>query len=286
MTGNPGLPVYLLDGPAPILFDAGVAALADHYVRDIKAVLGDRAPAHLFLTHSHYDHISSAGRFKSVWPKLRVAASAKTRDVISRPNAISLIKSLNLAAGQALAQWGVAITKQNSFEEFTVDQILAPGDKIEISPQHNIEVIHSPGHTWDFYSYLIPEEKILVASEAVGCQDGGGAIVTEFLVDYDAYRNSLEGLTKLDVEVLCTGHHLVLTGEDVSDYMHRSLLDAAAYVKMVEEFLTSENGNLERVVEKVKQTEWDPKPLPKQPEPAYRLNTEARVKAVWKRMQK
>ena len=125
------------------------------------------------------------------------------------------------------------------------------------------------------------KKKILVASEAAGCDN-----VSEFLVDYDVYRTSLETLSQLDVEVLCTGHQMVLTGADARTHLLDSLDQAADYVTRVERFLLDEDGDVDRVVRRVKIREWDPKPLPKQPEKAYMMNTKARVQTVLKRMVK
>jgi hypothetical protein len=55
---------------------------------------------------------------------------------------------------------------------------------------------------------------------------------------------------------------------------------------MVEKFLFQENGDVEKVVERVKKTEWDPRPWPKQPESAYLLNTWNRVNTIWKKLEK
>ena len=88
VTGTPGVPVYLLDAPQPVLFDAGMTVYAHRYVNDIRMVLGERAPAYLFLTHAHFDHIGAAGYFKKVWPDLQIVASARSREILSRPNAV------------------------------------------------------------------------------------------------------------------------------------------------------------------------------------------------------
>jgi len=88
------------------------------------------------------------------------------------------------------------------------------------------------------------------------------------------------------VEVLCTGHHMVLTGADARTHLLDSLDQAADYVTRVERFLLDEDGDVDRVVRRVKIREWDPKPLPKQPEKAYMMNTKARVQTVLKRMVK
>jgi glyoxylase-like metal-dependent hydrolase (beta-lactamase superfamily II) len=170
---------------------------------------------------------------------------------------------------------------EEKFESPTFDQVVNPGQIIELGPDLSVDVIPTPGHTWDFLSYWVPEKKILVASEAAGCDN-----VSEFLVDYDVYRSSLENLSRLDVEVLCTGHHMVLTGADARKHLLDSLDQAADYVARVERFLLDEDGDVDRVVQRVKTQEWDPKPLPKQPEKAYMMNTKARVQTVLKRMVK
>ncbi len=278
--GHSAAPVYLMDGPAPVLFDAGFTALGSRYVTEIGKVLDQRRPAFLLLTHSHWDHIGAAARFKAHWPNLHIGASRKLRDTLARTTVVGQIRDLNLAAYPELLSWGVEDLYSGDFEPFTVDDVLEPGQVISVAPGKDIQVLGTPGHTWDFLSYWIPEMKILVASESAGC-DG----VSEFLVDYDAYRESLEKIMSLDVEVLCTGHNLVLTGVDVRSYLQESLRHAAQYVKMVERLLGEEHGDVNRVAERVKREEWEGKPLPRQPEKAYILNTRIRVRTILKRMQ-
>ncbi|MFH0845091.1 MAG: MBL fold metallo-hydrolase [Pseudomonadota bacterium] len=284
--GNPDAPVYLLDGSTPVLFDAGYTALAYLYEQDIKNVLGERTPAYLFITHAHFDHIGAAAYFKSLWPEMKIVGSAKSVEILARPNAVRLISTLNREAGQLLLLGGLDSIHYGPFQCFDIDMIPTAGETIELSSHCNVQALHTPGHTWDFMSYWVPEKKILVASEAVGCDDGTGYIVTEFLVDYDEYRRSLEALSRLDFEILCPGHRLVLTGEDAEGHVDRSLQYAARYVAKVETILLEEAGDMDRTVARIKAMEWDPLPSPKQPEQPYLLNTRARVKTIWERMQR
>lgn len=284
--GSYQVPVYLLDGPSPLLFDAGFSALAPLYLKDIKSILGKRSPSFLLLTHAHFDHIGSAGYFKRIWPEMQIAGSAKTGEILNSARAVKLIKKLNNEGAAALSRWGIHPSEKAVFEPFELDRILSHGMKIEQGSGCRVEVIHSPGHTWDFLSFWVPEKKILIASEAAGCDDGNGHIVSEFLVDYDVYLNSLKNLAQLDCQILCPGHRVVLTGPDVQEYFRRSLDEAYSYAEMVERFLYEEQEDVEKVMWRVKKIEWDPNPYPKQPEPAYLLNTRARVQNILERMKR
>jgi len=284
--GNSSVPVYLLDGEQPVLFDAGFTACAQLYENHIKEILGTRSPAYLLLTHSHFDHVGSARYLKSIWPGMKIAGSRGVKETLAKPHALQLIAQLNQQAAQMIHAWGFDAAYPGTFEPFDLDLVLSTDQELNLGGNRTVKVMDAPGHTWDFLSYWLPKEKILVASEAVGCDDGSGYIMTEFLVDYDTYIRSLRKLSKLDVRVLCPGHHIVLTGPDAKNYMRRSLDQAAEYVAMVERFLKEEGGNIDDTVAKVKSVEWEPKSTPKQPEPAYMLNTRVRVTHIRDRLQK
>ena len=103
MLGHRAVPVFLVDGDRPALFDAGMAFLGPVYARQIRQVLGDRQPAWCFLTHSHFDHCGAAAHLKTQFPKMQMVCSEKAANIFDRPNAISLIFDLNqFAAGMAV----------------------------------------------------------------------------------------------------------------------------------------------------------------------------------------
>ena len=80
--------------------------------------------------------------------------------------------------------------------------------------------------------------------------------------------------------MLCLGHRVALTGEDARRHMAASLFQCERFREMVSGFLEEEGGDLERVKLRVKAYEYDGKPGPKQAEPAYLLNLDARVRAI------
>lgn len=276
--GAAEMPVYLLDGEKPVLFEASLSILGPVLVEEIRTILGDRSPEMLFLTHVHFDHCGAAAFLKKTFPDLIIAASRKASEILSRPNALSLMALLNQSAAEVFKRWHPEITATLAFEPFPLDRVLADGDRVELGAGSTVEVVAAPGHTWDSLSYYLPKRKILIASEAAGCVDNSGEVTTEFLSDYQAYVDTIRRLSRLDVEILCQGHRLVYTGEDVPPFFNRSLEAAAIFRETVEKLLREEGGDISRTVTRMKALEYDPKPHPKQPEPAYLLNLEARVK--------
>jgi 2-aminobenzoylacetyl-CoA thioesterase len=281
--GTPDVPVFLLDGLHPVLFDAGFRAFAGLYEQDAGRILGGRAPEYLFLTHGHYDHIGAAKRFKDVWPRLKIAAHSMTMEILARQGALRGICNLSREAAQLEKEFGVAGIQEAAFEIFSPDLILNPPQTIVLEPNLSIIALHTPGHTRDALSYWIPQMSILIASDAVGNEDDQGHLTSEFLWSYDAFRASIETLSRLNANILCPGHRLVVKGApEVRKYLGRCLGEAAKYLTMVEDFLNLEDYDISRTVARIKALEWDPVPWPKQPEKAYLANTRAKVKTILK----
>ncbi|MBU4276547.1 MAG: MBL fold metallo-hydrolase [Proteobacteria bacterium] len=275
--GNSSVPCFLLDAPQPALFDAGFACLTQSYLDDARHILGERTPAWLFLSHVHFDHCGAAGWLKEAWPEMRIVAAPKSAKIITRPNALKLIAQLNQAAAQNYFTSGGTRRSPHEFKPFTLDGTVDDGDEIDLGGGIKVRVLATPGHTWDSLSFYIPGKRILFASEAVGTDAPGSYIVSEFLVSFDAYVESLYRLGELEVETLCPGHHAVHTGPAAKKHIGRGVASAEQFREWVLRLLAQEEGDQERVVELVRMGEYDHRPGPKQPLPAYMLNLQARV---------
>jgi len=284
VTGWSHNPIYLLKGKRPVLFDGGLALLGRVYREAITSVLNGDFPNMVFITHVHFDHCGAVPYLKKAFPGLEAAASQKAKDILKRPNAVNLIRKLSESSEQLLSEFGEESLCREPFDPFEVDLILQDGDVVEVEEGLTVKVLSTPGHTWDFMSYYVPEKKILVASESAGCALSSGYISSDSLADFGVYLKSLKRLASLDAQILCQGHRYVYLDEDVGAFFERSLRSALEFKTMVEEYWLKEKGDLRRVVQKIKQTEYDSLPAPKQPEPAFVINLEARIKSVLKQL--
>lgn len=282
LLGHPAAPVYLLDGPSPVIFDAGFTMLGDWYVEEIEKILGDRQPDYCLLTHVHFDHCGAVAAFKNRYPRMQVVAAAKAREILQRPGAIDRIRYLNTAAEPLVKQTGIRNILNRRFENFSVDQVAKEGDRIRVSSDGVINVIESPGHTWDCLSYLIADRNILLSSEAAGQADKTGYIVSDCLADYDRYLESLLRLKTLKVDMVCPGHLYVYSGSDAPEYLEKAYAACIGFRQMVESVAERADGQMADIIQQIKSFEYDTNPGPKQPEPAYLINLEARIKAVLK----
>jgi 2-aminobenzoylacetyl-CoA thioesterase len=279
--GLAAYPVHLLDCEEPVLFDGGFAGAGKIYAEAIASVLGTRHPEMLLLTHVHWDHCGAVSYLKNRFPSMKIAASKRAAEILERRSAVELIARLNANAESfipALSEIDPARLINEGFQPFKIDRLLEDGDLIRLEGGFSVEVLATPGHTRDHLSYYIPEKKILIAAEASACLDSQGEIITEFLADYDAYLSSLERLAALPVEILCQGHRIVFVGEtEVRAFFARAIEESIRFKERIDELLDREEGNLDRVIGRIKAEKYDTNKGVKQPEAAYLLNLRAQV---------
>ncbi len=272
--GPAPVPSFLLDGERPVMFEAGIYLYGQHYYDQLVQILGERRPEYLLLTHVHFDHCGAAGYLKRMMPGLAIGTSIEGSEIVKKQSAIDLITRLNRFGKDDVP----------AFEPFTVDRVLEDGDEIRVSPGLTVRVIRTPGHTRDMTTYYIPELKAMIPSESVGVPGRDDYIMSEFLIDYDVYMNSLRRLAEYEVDILLISHGVYYTGPDARAYIPRSIDATGRFREWVERLLREYDGDHEAVLRAIKRDEYDVLEGEKQPEPAYLLNLKAKIGAVQRRM--
>ena len=280
--GLAAYPVHLLDGPCPVLFEGGTSCAGKLYENAIRSVLGTRQPEILFLTHAHWDHCGAVSYLKKAFPGMKIAASPLTAQILKRPGALQLIAKLNKDAKDIVHNYpevDPSCLLDGHFQPFGVDLEIADQQVLHSGNSSAVMALATPGHTRDHHSYYLPDKKVLITGDSAGCIDSRGAMVCEFLHDYEAYITTIKKLADLPVEILCQGHRIVMAGrEEVAAFFESSMNEAIRFKDQVYRLLDEEYGSTDRVVQRIKAERYDILHEPKQPEVPYLLNLTAKVK--------
>ncbi len=219
--------VYYIDGPTPVLIDAGFfgeqsfSALAeglrafDRNVTDIGVVL---------LTHGHRDHSGMARKIRDI-SGARILLNERDAGILA-PDSFSdyLGRVFDYYRDMGVAPEKIRETRSFSardrehyWEEAKnddrkiLDGSIGAGDRFETGAGP-ISVIETPGHTRGSVSLLLEEDAILFSGDLVSTacdplplvlveKDAGG-----WLNLYDDYRSSLGLLCELDPALVLPGH--------------------------------------------------------------------------------
>ena len=272
---------FLVEAPDAALFDAGFSVLGPLYQRQIADHMNGEQPGFLFVTHSHFDHCGAVGYLKDAFAGLKISAAAPAAEIWAKPSAQKLISDLDkVAAGQVAAMLDYDASGL-TWQAFDVDLPLDGDGEIDLGGGISVKAIATPGHTRDHMCYFIPQRGILIGAEAAGIAAPNGHIFAEFLIDFDTYINSIKKIISLDAEVFCQGHSYAYIGRQAVKKRLQDAIDSAeSFREEVARLLKQEGGDQQKVVQLIKQSEYDPIPEPKQNEMAYLLNTQAKVRCV------
>lgn len=260
-----------------ILFDPGVSVfgpLCLHLMRENKRNTENLVIA---LSHSHFDHCGSIPYLLRKLPTARVAASERCADVLTRPNAVALIRRLNEEYEHDVR--ADIVGEDISFEPVTVTCRLKDGDAIKLEGGRECRVISTNGHTRDSLSYYFPDTGIAFIGDAAGALEHG-FIHSPCLVSYRDFIASIEKIRTLKPRAICLPHSGILTGEEADRYLCEAAEAAVACKDMIREYLELYRGDREKVVERITAEEYDAQPDHIQKRRPFILNLRAQVNAV------
>jgi hydroxyacylglutathione hydrolase len=161
---------------------------------------------YIVLTHVHYDHTGGLGVIKTDAKIMMHEADAK---MVGTPATAS-----NFFGARA--------------PTFNIDVLLKDGDQIDLGSSM-LRVVHTPGHTPGSICLYEPESKSLFSGDTIFPHGGIGR--TDLVGGSSkALVESIERLTKFDIEVLYPGHGMV-TSNNVKDQIKQSLGLARAVYK-------------------------------------------------------
>jgi len=191
--------VYLILDERPILVDAGM--MAGPTLKNIKRYIDPKKIEMIVLTHCHHDHSGAA-------PQLKDATGAR---LLLSEKEVGCI-------GDDLAS--VAYLFGQEAPEYKVDEMLKEGMVLELG-EWRLEVLETPGHSQGSVCLYERNEKILFSGDTV-FPDGNIGRTDMYGGDTAQLVNSIERLTRLDVQTMYPGH-MEITSMHVNRQIQMSL---------------------------------------------------------------
>ncbi|MDD9302338.1 MAG: MBL fold metallo-hydrolase [Desulfobacter sp.] len=224
--------VYLVDGKEEYaILGGGMTYIVPDLMTQIKAAgIDEKKISRLIIHHSHFDHLGIVPYVKKRWPWIKISASARAAELLSRKDVVASIASLNL---MLLPDQGAADLKESlGIQTIEIDEILSQGDEISCGDL-GFKMIEVPGHSsCSMASYLF-QEKAMFASDAGGIPYGDHVFAAANS-NFDDYQASLEKLAAYETRVHLSEHYGALTGEEGHRFISRSIEAAAKMRELLE----------------------------------------------------
>ncbi len=204
--------VYLIvEPPNIVLVDTGMPK-QDKAIFELLGNLGYQPTdlTHILVTHADMDHVGS------------LAALHKTSDAQIHAGAAS---AQLIARGKSpkhmpvIVQWVIdTFIKYGAVAQEKI-ALFADGDTLPFLG--GLQVLASPGHTLDHFSFFSPTAGVLFAGDALNTRDGRINLTPpRITADKTAARHSGIRLLELSPAVIACGHGTPSTNHTADDLMH------------------------------------------------------------------
>jgi glyoxylase-like metal-dependent hydrolase (beta-lactamase superfamily II) len=230
----------LVGEDAILIFDTGLKhdpkGSLKPYFKEHK--LDPKKVRYVLISHADFDHNGGEGEVKALAPnaifmchELDRAQIADTRIMISdRYNAWE--KDHGYESNAATDQW---IMEQVS--DIPMDVGLSGGERIRLSKDWYIDVLHTPGHSHGHISLYDARSRTAIIADAtlynsVLTADGKPAFPPTYRY-LDTYIATAQRFQGMQIETLLTSHYPMYRGSDVKEFLAESL----AYTDRVDKAL-------------------------------------------------
>lgn len=235
------LDIPFLLGDRFVLVDSGSSVTPEEEILPYLEAVG-LSPKDLELvvhTHAHLDHFGGDAALRRQNPDIKFAMSKA--DMGWAENHLKHWNQMYLAYA---GEWDPgeeykAEILSHCGPNCCIDEVLAENGRVEVGNGLDLEVVTAPAHSPGHVMFLVREHGVLIAGDAIqgrGVPVPGGENVFPFYLDVNSYRASLDRITRIAPETLCTAHFGVMRGDEISTVIRDSL----AFVELVHERVLSE----------------------------------------------
>lgn len=222
--------VYLLVGEqASMLVDTGCAHNPQQDILPYFQKIGfDPARlTYILITHSDLDHQGGNQPMKQIAPQALLMCHALDRAWIESTEALiqGRYSQFEQDHGIGYGEQGKAGIRSQTLS-YPMDITLQGGETFRLSPDWEVEAVHTPGHTWGHTAVYDPRSKTLISGEAslfthIPNIDWTPAMPPTYCY-VDTYLYTQERLLNMDINLLASAHWPLQHGQAAGEFIRQS----------------------------------------------------------------
>ena len=221
--GGRNLFQYLFVGDQVVLVDTGIAETPEKVIFPAldRLKLKPQRLSLAVVTHADLDHQGGSDAIKHLSPESKLSCGVADRTMVEDPRALFDLRYNHLRAEHDVGfdpdPWPEAGRARK------MDLCFSGGEKIRLSDDWDLEVLHVPGHSSGHLALYDARHKSAFVGDAIhgrGCPkaEGGMAIPVTYY-EVDIYLSTLRYFEGLAIDVLYSGHWPTMRGEEIRDFI-------------------------------------------------------------------
>ena len=241
--------VYLLQGPKSMIIGGAMSWIVPRLEQQFKQFAIDtNSIEYLVIPHSHFDHFGAVPYLKRRFPRMKVLGTRAAAGILSKEKVINYSEMVNKLMIDTYNLQEEYARMNLKIDAVTIDQVVDNSTVIGLGNGLEVRFIETPGHSPGDVTVYIPGLKAIFPSDAVPCPIGGiGKMARPSpQFNFTLYKESIDRLLALDVELCCFDHYAAVTGADA----RQVLINAAKLCKEYQDHIVEQyrlTGDLEQV---------------------------------------
>ena len=253
MLGNKQSLIYLVQGLKSMLIGGAMSWIAPQLEQQFKEFDIDTGRIeYLVIPHPHFDHFGAAPYLKRKLPHMQVLGTGASVRVLSKEKVINYSEMVNKLMIDLYKLQDEYERMNLKIDAVTIDKIVDDSTVIDLGDGLEVRFIETPGHSPGDVTVYVPGLKAIFPSDAVPCPLGGvdRQAWPSPQFDFTLYKESINKLLPLDVDICCFDHYSTVTGADA----RQVLLNAVKVCKEYEDDIVEQYrlvGDMEKVAGQV-----------------------------------